>query len=120
MNLKAIVTGVGLGTALALVNYPANANHSFKVGATVASAAEHGEANEANENDPVAEDKELSARIKQEKSEGNDVSAAVAHQQKGEAAMKAGNTKDALEHFEQGERALAAGEAGEKGEKSGY
>jgi hypothetical protein len=111
MNLKAILTATGLGTALAFTAFPTRAPDVRALGATVASAEEH---HEENENDPAAEAKELSAKINREKAEGTDVSAAIAHQQKGEAAMKAGNTKEALEHFEQAEHALGESEEHEK------
>lgn len=124
MNLKIALTGVSLGTVLMFAGYP-SMNYSSRLGETAALAAEHEEASEANENDPAAEDKELSAKIKREKAEGHDVTAAVAHQKQGEAAMKAGNPKEALEHFEMGEKALGEaeeheGKEHEKGEKSGY
>lgn len=111
MNLKAILTATGLGTALAFTAFPTRTPDVRALGTTIASAEEH---HEENENDPAVEAKELSAKINREKAEGTDVSAAVAHQQKGEAAMKAGNTKDALEHFEQAERALGESEEHEK------
>jgi len=111
MNFKAILTATGLGTALAFTAFPTRAPDVRALGTTIASAEEH---HEENENDPAEEAKELSAKITREKAEGTDVSAAVAHQQKGEAAMKAGNTKDALEHFEQAERALGESEEHEK------
>jgi hypothetical protein len=111
MKLKAILTATALGTVLAFSAFPTGARDVRVLGTTIASAEEH---QEANENDPAAEAKELSAKISREKAEGTDVSAAVAHQQKGEAAMKAGNTKDALEHFEQAERALGESEEHEK------
>jgi len=127
MNFKVIAVGVCLGTAFVFVGRGAGVNCSWNLGTTVVSAAENEEANEAknHESDPAAEDKELSAKIKREKAEGNDVSAAVAHQKKGEAALKAGNTKEALEHFEEAEHALAEveereGKEHEKGEKGGY
>lgn len=123
MRCKAMLTGIGLGATLAFASLFPSVHYVRNRCVIVASAAEQNEAKEASENDPVAEDKELSANIKREKGEGNDVSAAVAHQQKGEAAMKTGNTKEALEHFEEGERALGEAEEhekGEKGEKGGY
>ena len=113
MNLKAILTATGLGTALAFTAFPPRAPDVRALGTTIASAEEHHEENE-NENDPAVEAKELSENINREKAEGTDVSAAVAHQQKGEAAMKAGNTKEALEHFEEGEHALDESEEHEK------
>ena len=111
MNLKVILTAAGLGTALAFTAFPARTPAVRSLGTTIASAEEH---NEANENDPAEEAKELSEKINREKVEGNEVSTAVAHQQKGEAAMKAGNTKEALEHFEQAERALGESEEHER------
>jgi tetratricopeptide (TPR) repeat protein len=111
MNLKAILTATGLGTALAFTAFPTSAPDVRTLGTTIASAEEH---HEENENDPAVEAKELSAKINREKAEGTDVSAAVAHQQKGEAAMKAGNIKEALEHFEQAEHALGESEEHEK------
>jgi hypothetical protein len=111
MNLKAILTATVLGTALAFVALPTRVPNVGAFGTSIASAEEH---HEENEGDPAAEAKELSAKINREKAEGTNVSAAVAHQQKGEAAMKAGNTKDALEHFEQAERALGESEEHEK------
>jgi hypothetical protein len=111
MNLKAILTATGLGTALAFSAFPTRAPDVRALGTTNASAEEH---HEENENDPAAEAKELSAKINREKAEGTDVSAAVAHQQKGEAAMKAGKTKEALEHFEEAEHALGESEEHEK------
>ena len=103
MNLKAILTATGLGTVLAFTAFPTGARDVRVLGTTIASAEEH---EEANENDPAVEAKELSTKIDREKAEGNDVSAAIAHQQKGEAAMKAGDSKAALAHFEEAERAL--------------
>jgi hypothetical protein len=111
MNLKAILTAAGLGTALAFTAFPTRAPNVRAVGTTIASAEE---SHEENESDPAVEAKEVSAKIKREKAEGTDVSAAVAHQQKGEAAMKAGNTKEALEHFEQAEQALRESEEHER------
>src|SRR6266852_2619056 len=111
MNLKAILTATGLGTAMAFTALPTRAPNIRALGTTIASAEER---HEENEDDPAAEAKELSAKINREKAEGTDVSAAVAHQQKGEAAMKAGNTKEALEHFEEAEHALNESEEHEK------
>lgn len=111
MNFKAILTATGLGTALAFTAFPSRAPDVRALGTSVASAEEH---HEESENDPAAEAKELSAKINREKAEGTDVSAAIAHQQKGEAAMKAGNTKEALEHFEEEEHALDESEEHEK------
>src|SRR5258708_29847811 len=102
-----MLEGTGLGTALAFTAFASRARDVRVLGTTVASAEEH---QEANENDPAEEAKELSTKINREKAEGNDVSAAVAHQQKGEAAMKAGNTKAALGHFEEAEHALRESE----------
>ena len=111
MKLKAILTATGMGTLLAFTAFPMGARDGRVLGTTIASAEEY---QEAHENDPAEEAKELSANINREKAEGTDVSAAVAHQQKGEAAMKAGNTKEALEHFEQAEHALDEAEEHEK------
>jgi len=125
MKLRMLLTGLGFGAVLGLAGYPSSITPT--PGEGLASAAEHEEANESNheENDPAAEDHELTVKIKQEKAEGKDVSAAIAHQKQGEAAMKKGNSKAALEHFEMGEKALGEGEEHEgkeheKGEKSGY
>jgi hypothetical protein len=111
MNLKAILTATGLGTALVFAAFPTTVPDVRAFGTTSALAEEH---HEEDENDPAVEAKELSANINREKAEGTDVSAAVAHQQKGEAAMKAGNTKEALKHFEEGEHALGKSEEHEK------
>jgi hypothetical protein len=111
MNLKTILTAAGLGTALAFTAFPTCAPNARALGTTIASAEEH---HEENESDPAVEAKELSTKINREKAEGTDVTAAVEHQQKGEAAMKAGNTKEALEHFEQAEHALGESEEHER------
>ena len=125
MNLKMTLVGLLLGMVLGLSGVAFSIGRTMTLGVSAAHAQGHEEANEQNENDPAKEDAELSARIKQEKAEGNDVHEAIEHQKKGEAAMKAGDTKEALEHFEKGEHALAEGEEHEgkeheKGEKGGY
>jgi hypothetical protein len=111
MKLKAILTATGMGTFLAFTAFPTGARDVRVLGTTIASAEEY---QGANENDPSEEAKELSAKINREKAEGTDVSAAVEHQQNGEAAIKAGNTKDALAHFEEAEHALGESEEHEK------
>jgi|GEM_PF-4509706 len=116
MSIRIMLAAAGLAAGAAFVAYPGGVRLRMHRASGMAFAAEKEEAAEPghDENDPIAEDKELTARIRHEKAEGRDVSDAVAHQKKGEDALKAGNTREALEHFELGERSLGESEEGEE------
>src|SRR5438105_277394 len=66
--------------------------------------AQAGVPSEAKESD--AEDREVSVKIDKARSAGKDVTAAENHQKQGETAMRNGDNKAALKHFEQAETAL--------------
>jgi hypothetical protein len=54
----------------------------------------------------AAMSQDLTEKISKAKSQGRDVSAAVAERARGERAMQQGNDQEAVQHFQAGEQAL--------------
>jgi hypothetical protein len=65
----------------------------------LAQAAAGGESSEADENNPQAEDRQVSQKIDKARSAGKDVSSAEQHQKQGEQAMNSGHNKPAPSSF---------------------
>jgi hypothetical protein len=96
-------------------NSPGTGDHSYRV----AQAAGSSESSEADENNPQAEDRELSQKIDEARSAGKNVSSAEQHQKQGEQAIISRDNKAALHHFEHPEAALGENQENEEHQHGG-
>lgn len=121
MKLLKVVAGIGLAFSLALLAQFAQAQTSGTEGGPPAGASEgamQGAAGSAGASAATrAQEKatELTQEINKAKAQGKDVSAAEAHQKRGEKALESGNEAAAMRHFGQAERSLGMANGGETG-----